>query len=107
MTTRQDIIDAFPDPAAEAAVRAQIAREAFRQGLEAGDAAGYARAHTEMTHAWREAAAGVSGPSRAELEEARWGPGGRAHFADPRPGDYPGRKHEAEPQAEPEPEATA
>lgn len=27
----------------------------------------------------------------ARLELARWGPGGRAHFGDPRPGDYPGR----------------
>lgn len=26
-----------------------------------------------------------------DLERARWGPGGRAHFADPRPGDFPGR----------------
>lgn len=24
-------------------------------------------------------------------DEIRWGPGGRAHFADPRPGDYPGQ----------------
>lgn len=23
-------------------------------------------------------------------ERNRWGPGGRAHFADPRPGDFPG-----------------
>ena len=41
------------------------------------------------------------GPSHAELEEKRWGPGGRAHFADPRPGDYPGR---TQPQPEPEQE---
>lgn len=26
----------------------------------------------------------------AALEVTRWGPGGRAHFADPRPGDYQG-----------------
>jgi hypothetical protein len=26
----------------------------------------------------------------AELERRRWGPGGRKHFADPRPGDYGG-----------------
>lgn len=30
-------------------------------------------------------------PTHRELEERRWGPGGREHFADPRPGDYPGR----------------
>lgn len=38
----------------------------------------------------------------AQLEERRWGPGGRAHFAGPRPGDYPGRQPEPEPEAEPE-----
>lgn len=27
----------------------------------------------------------------AELEARRWGPGGRGHFGDPRPGDFPGR----------------
>lgn len=27
----------------------------------------------------------------AELEAERWGPGGREHFGDPRPGDFPGR----------------
>jgi len=47
------------------------------------------------------------GISHAELEQRRWGPGGRAHFADPRPGDFPGRaaKHEPEQQAEREMEA--
>jgi hypothetical protein len=28
-----------------------------------------------------------------EIEKRRWGPGGREHFADPRPGDYAGRCH--------------
>lgn len=27
----------------------------------------------------------------AKLEVLRWGPGGREHFGDPRPGDYPGQ----------------
>ena len=40
----------------------------------------------------------ASGPSHAELEERRWGPGGREHFGDPRPGDYRGR--DAEPARE-------
>lgn len=37
------------------------------------------------------AAAAVLGDPRnlAETELARWGTGGRAHFADPRPGDRP------------------
>jgi hypothetical protein len=35
-------------------------------------------------------------PARpTELEIRRWGPGGRAHFADPRPGDFRGRGGEA------------
>jgi hypothetical protein len=45
------------------------------------------------------------GPSFAELKERRWGPGGRVHFADPRPGDFPGRG--TRPQPEPETEAEA
>ena len=53
-----------------------------------------------MDAAWnRIARAAVRGPSHAELEVKRWGPGGREHFADPRPGDFPGRA-----TAEPEPE---
>jgi len=37
----------------------------------------------------------------AELDARRWGPGGREHFADARPGDYPGRaRREAELEAE-------
>jgi hypothetical protein len=30
-------------------------------------------------------------PSPSPLQQARWGPGGRERFADPRPGDYPGK----------------
>jgi hypothetical protein len=30
----------------------------------------------------------------SELEIRRWGPGGRKHFADPRPGDYLGQAGE-------------
>jgi hypothetical protein len=36
----------------------------------------------------------------AEIEAARWGPGGREHFADPRPGDFPDVKKEAERERE-------
>ena len=44
----------------------------------------------------------VTGISHAELEQRRWGPGGRAHFADPRPGDFPrpGRQATSEPDTE-------
>ena len=67
-------------------------------------AAGYAAAEADMDARWnRIARAAVRGPSNAELEEKRWGPGGREHFADPRPGDFPGglaRKREPEPETE-------
>lgn len=33
----------------------------------------------------------ITGPSYAELELRRWGPGGREHFGDPRPNDFRGR----------------
>jgi hypothetical protein len=55
-----------------------------------------------MAAAWGRAAAAVSGPGFAEIEERRWGSGGRAHFADPRPDDFSGRAvQEAEPEPEP------
>jgi hypothetical protein len=62
--------------------------------------AGYAAAETAHADDWDEGyAAGVMGLKRAQhdaveltaLETARWGSGGRQHFSDPRPGDYPGR----------------
>jgi hypothetical protein len=47
---------------------------------------------------------------QAELEGRRRGPGGRAHFAEPRPGDFPGQGIEAltrHPGTEPKTEAQA
>jgi hypothetical protein len=61
-----------------------------------GDASGYRRGRSdegrERDRAWNEAARPLAspGPSFAELEVLRWGPRGREHFADPRPGDFPG-----------------
>lgn len=45
-----------------------------------------------MARAWHAVAdpASRSGPPHADLELLRWGPGGREHFGDPRPGDRPG-----------------
>lgn len=98
-----------PDEAIEAAAtaetetryRSQLAREAY----EAGRHAGYRQAKAEEEARWRQAspAVAVEGPSHAELEERRWGPGGRDHFADPHPGDFPGREPSG-PHALPEPE---
>ena len=88
-----------PDEAIEAAelVEAetrylhQLAREAYAAGHADGYRAGYRQADADQAARWNQAAgAVVDGPDRAEIEERRWGPGGRAHFADPRPGDFPG-----------------
>jgi hypothetical protein len=69
-------------------------RQGYRLGREDGWRAGYEAACRDQAASWRAVAGPVarSGPSFAELERRRWGPGGRAHFGDPRPGDYPGRE---------------
>ena len=84
---------------AEAAYRLQLGREMYEAGRRDAEA--------EMAQAWAEAADPVAhgGPAFADLEECRWGPGGREHFADPRPGDYPGLSARPEPEPELEPEA--
>jgi hypothetical protein len=55
------------------------------RGYERGLAEGYARAAADVK-ALQHAIV-----RDAELEARRWGPGGRAHFADPHPSDFPGR----------------
>jgi hypothetical protein len=101
-----EAIQAAEDIAAEARYRHLSAREAY----EAGRQDGYQQAKAEEEARWR-LAAGLTvadGPGHAELEELRWGPDGREHFADPRPGDYPGQAHtrpQAQPETEPEMEA--
>lgn len=88
---------------AETAYRLQLAREAYEAGRQAGFGAGYRQAGADQDAAWNRAACVVTGgTARAELEARRWGPGGREHFADPRPGDFPGR---AQPEAQHEAEA--
>ena len=80
---------------AETAYRLQLAREMYQAGRR--------QAEAEQAEAWHQLAAPVAhGITHAELEERRWGPGGREHFADPRPGDFPGRE---QPELEPELEA--
>ncbi len=99
--TPQEAIEAAELVEAETAYRLQMAREAYQ--------AGYAQAETDMAERWnRIAASVVRARPLAEIEERRWGPGGRAHFADPRPGDFPGRGLRADrPELEPEPEIEA
>ena len=96
---------------AEAIEAAELADLETRCRLQFGRAmyqAGRRDAEADMAAQWARAAAAVRGPGFAELEERRWGPGGRAHFADPRPGDFPGRgARQPEPEPEPEPELEA
>jgi hypothetical protein len=73
----------------EAEYRNQLGRQMYEAGRRAAEA--------DMAARWNEAARPVArGVSHAELEDRRWGPGGRAQFAAPRPGDFPGRATQPE-----------
>jgi hypothetical protein len=92
--TPAEAIEAAELAEADTRYRIQLAREMYALGHEQGLAEGYARAVSDVK-------AVQHGIVRdAELEARRWGPGGRAHFADPRPGDFPGRAAGAEPELE-------
>jgi hypothetical protein len=92
-----DAIEAAELAAAEIRYRNQLGREMFEAGRQAAEA--------EMAERWaRVTAPAVRGQAFAALEEKRWGSGGRAHFADARPGDFPGRHAEPEPEADAEAE---
>jgi len=62
----------------------------YRLGWDRGYRAGYERAHADLAADWHAMAWRVAHGdprSHAELERARWGPGGRERFGDPRPGE--------------------
>jgi hypothetical protein len=105
--TPREAIEAAELVEAETVYRNQLGREMYQAGHADGYQAGYRQAEADMAARWTRLARSVRGPSFAELEERRWGPRGRAHFADPRPGDFPGRAAEAQPGTEPEPEMEA
>jgi len=95
--TPAEAIEAADLAELETRYRLQLGREMYEAGRRDAEA--------DMADQWARAAAPVSrGRSFAGLEERRWGPGGRVHFADPRPGDFPGRIAQAQ---EPELEASA
>ena len=82
----------------ETAYRYQLARQMYQAGRRDAEA--------EMAQRWAQIARPAAhGISHADLEQRRWGPGGRAHFADPRPGDFPGRAAKPQPGTEREMEA--
>ncbi len=89
--TPEEVFERADEIATETRYRIEFAREAQHAGFEAGRRSAFA----EMARAWAHAAKAVTGP----VDERRWGPGGRAHFADPRPGDFPGRSAETELEA--------
>jgi hypothetical protein len=94
--TPAEAIEAAELAGAEIRYRHQVAREMAAAAYERGQADGYRRAVADFK-AWQRGAV-----LDVEMEGRRWGPGGRTHFADPRPGDYPGRG-----RCEPEPELEA
>ena len=92
---------------AETRYRLQLARETYAAGHADGYRAGYRQADADQAARWNQVTGPAVGPSHAELEERRWGPGGRAHFADARPGDFPGRAAQPRPEPGTEPEMEA
>jgi len=88
--TPEEVFERADEITAETRYRLQLARGARRAGFEAGRRSAFA----EMARAWEHAAKAVTEPV-----DKRRGPGGRAHFADPRPGDFPGRNAETELEA--------
>jgi hypothetical protein len=94
--TIADLLPLLDDPAAELAVIDQcreLCRQAYAMGRADGWREGYERGARVLEAEWPGVVARVvrGGPSYAELEQRRWGPGGRERFGDPRPGDrFPG-----------------
>ena len=111
----EEAIEAAAAIEAETRYRSQLARESYEAGHADGYHAGYEAAwgdrEADAAAWWREhGGALVDGPTHAELEARRWGPGGREAFASPRPGDFPGRettRAQARPEADREMEASA
>ena len=93
--TPAEAIEAAEVAEAETAYRLQFGREMYQ--------AGYRQAEADMAARWQEIARlATQGPSQADIDAERWGPGGREHFGDPRAGDFRGRA--PAPESEPEPE---
>lgn len=62
-------------------------RAAYLLGREDGYRDGYEHGARLREAEWPDVIKSLDGDPVAELEKERWGPGGREHFADPRPGD--------------------
>jgi hypothetical protein len=95
------------DAAAETAYRNQLGREMYERGRAVGRTEHVAAADAAQAAAREEPDPvllarldRLAQDAHAAIEERRWGPGGREHFADPRPGDFPGRGARPEREAE-------
>lgn len=77
----------------------QREHQAWQAGRAEGARAGREALIDEQDAEWRQVRQETArgGPSHAELEERRWGPGGREHYGDPRPGEYRGGRADAHP----------
>lgn len=82
------LLDALPDPLAEIELRRQLCRETYAAGLAEGWRLGVEHGARIRQADWPEVVKPLTAPTVAELELLRWGPGGRGHFGDRRPGDY-------------------
>ncbi|MGO9292506.1 MAG: hypothetical protein ACLP52_01250 [Streptosporangiaceae bacterium] len=68
----------------------QAEQRGFRRGYRAGYAACDDDWHEALAPARALARRTARSPRHDELEVRRWGPGGREHAGDARPGDYAG-----------------
>jgi hypothetical protein len=99
--TAEEAIEAAELVEAETAYRRKLAREMTGHAAAAAYESGYSDGYTRAIADVKAAQHGIV--RDVELETRRWGPGGRARFADPCPGDFRGRVPEPR-QPEPEPE---
>jgi hypothetical protein len=77
---------------AAATVGTWAAQQAYQLGRESAD--------WEIAGALLDQNEAHRAPMAADQEMAAYGELGREHFGDPRPGDFPGRQHEPEREAE-------
>ena len=75
-----EMLAAAPDPSVEVELRRQLAREAYDAGRADGWHEGYEHGARIREAEWPAVVAPLAGPSFAELELLRWGPGGRQAF---------------------------
>jgi len=92
--TPAEAIEAAELAGAEIRYRNQLAREMGTREYVRGLVDGYVRAIADVK------AVQHGMVLDAQLEALRYGSGGRAHFADPRPGDFPGRGAQREAELE-------